>query len=97
MKTTGTRAAFLQSEDNLLVLGLDQYGHNWGEIKKHYLPVKTTKQIKIRRKNLCSNRAQDNVVKQYNASHKIPSLPSVPAPPGTVYCIVDTSAFHRDE
>ena len=74
----------MQCEDNLLVLGLDQYGHDWGQIKKYYLPVKTLNQIKIRRKNLCSNRATNNVVKQYKTTGKIPVLPTIPALSGNV-------------
>ncbi len=79
--SSGRSEKFLQSEDNLLVLGLDQYRHDWNQIKRHYLPVKTLNQIKIRRKNLCSNRAPDNVVKQYRDTRRIPILPTVPAVP----------------
>ena len=82
--SSGRTEKFLQCEDNLLVLGLDQYGRDWGQIKKHYLPVKTLNQIKIRRKNLCSNRATNNVVKQYKTTGKIPVLPTIPALPGNV-------------
>lgn len=81
--SSGRSEKFLQCEDNLLVLGLDQYRHDWGQIKKHYLPVKTLKQIKIRRKNLCSNRAANNVVKQFKTTGQIPVLPTIPACPGT--------------
>ena len=85
-KTSSGRAEkFLQSEDNLLVLGIDQYGHDWLQIKKHYLPVKTLNQIKIRRKNLCSKRSQDNVVKQYKKTGIIPVLPTIPAVPGYTF------------
>lgn len=66
------------------MLGLEQYGNDWGQIKKHYLPVKTLNQIKIRRKNLCSNRAANNVVKQFKTTGKIPVLPIIPAIPGNV-------------
>jgi hypothetical protein len=78
---------FLQCEDNLLVLGLDQYAHNWNDIRKHYLPVKTLNQIKIRRKNLCSKRAPDNVVKQYKKTGKIPNFPTVPVIPGNIHVL----------
>ncbi|CAB4005653.1 GON-4 isoform X1, partial [Paramuricea clavata] len=87
---SGRGEKFLQCEDNLLVLGIDQYAHNWTEIKKHYLPVKTLKQIKIRRKNLCSKRAPDNVVKQYRDTGKIPMLPTIPATLAMEECLRPT-------
>lgn len=68
---------FLQAEDNLLVLGIAEHGNDWSQIQRNYLPTKTAKQIKIRRKNLCSTRAPDNVVKQYKKTGKVPYLPVV--------------------
>ena len=82
--SSGRGEKFLQCEDNLLVLGLDQYGNDWNDIKRHYLPVKSLNQIKIRRKNLCSTRAPDNVVKQYKNTGKIPVLPTVPVIVGNI-------------
>lgn len=77
---------FLQSEDNLLVLGLEKCGRSWSDIKKCFLPVKTLNQIKIRRKNMCSKRAYDNVVKEFENTGIVPLLPRIPAMPGKATC-----------
>ena len=72
-KSRGER--FLPCEDNLLVLGIAEFDSNWCQIQRNFLPTKSTKQIQIRRKNLCSSRAPDNVVKQFKITQKIPPFP----------------------
>lgn len=73
---------FFQCEDNLLALGLAQYNRDWSSIKRHYLPVKTLQQIRIRRKNLCAKRAPENVVKYFNQNKVLPEFPKTPVNQG---------------
>lgn len=55
---------FLQSEDSLLLLGLKTFGlGNWEAIHARFLPMRTTKQISVRYKNLVSRRAPKNSIK----------------------------------
>ena len=59
------RIKFSQAEDNLLALGIAQFAKDWKLIQAHLLPVKSSKQLQIRCKNLSSTRAKENVVKYF--------------------------------
>lgn len=69
------RMKFFRSEDNLLALGIDQFGKNFDLISKHLLPVATPLQLKTRAKNLCSKReSQDNPVRFLKSKKQLPTL-----------------------
>ncbi|XP_031572014.1 GON-4-like protein [Actinia tenebrosa] len=70
------RVKFTETEDNLLALGIKQFQRNWKMIQTHLLPVKTPKQLQIRCKNLLSNRAQMNVVKNLRQTNSVWKLPT---------------------
>ncbi|KAK3595161.1 hypothetical protein CHS0354_002761 [Potamilus streckersoni] len=71
------RVKFLDSEDNLLSLGLEQFRHlplYCELIKKFLLPCKTVDQIKFRIKNLGAKKAPDNAVKFYRREKRAPDF-----------------------
>ncbi|KAL3866908.1 hypothetical protein ACJMK2_044158 [Sinanodonta woodiana] len=77
-KKEKNRVKFVESEDNLLSLGLEQFQHLplfLDLIKKFLLPCKTVEQIKIRIKNLSAKKAPDNAVKFYRKENRTPDFP----------------------
>lgn len=64
---------FSNSEDCLLVLGMDHYGSSaWKIIQERLLPTKTPKQLQLRVKNLSSSRQKgDNPIKYYKRTGHI--------------------------
>eukprot|EP00794_Sanderia_malayensis_P009710 gene9710-10697_t len=59
------RLKFFKSEDNLLALGMSQFGNDFELISQYMLPVKTAKQLRTRAKNLCSKREYENPVRNF--------------------------------
>lgn len=58
--------SFLAVEDRLLVIGLRRFGlGNWEKIQSNFLPTRTTKQLKVRYKNLTNRKAASNPVKAF--------------------------------
>ena len=70
------RMKFLQCEDNLLALGLNQFkGHARYElINEHLLPIKDPKQLQIRVKNACTLHIQYNPVAVLKKDKYLPEL-----------------------
>lgn len=70
------RMKFLQCEDNLLALGLNQFkGHARYElINEHLLPIKEPKQLQIRVKNACTLQIQYNPVAVVKKDKYLPEL-----------------------
>ena len=69
------RMRFFPSEDNLLALGMEQFGRNYELISKHLLPVATPHQLKTRVKNICSKRVDDdNPVRSVRNKKILPPL-----------------------
>ncbi len=71
-----TRLKFFKSEDNLLALGLSQFGFDYDLISQYMLPTKTPKQLKTRTKNLSAKRESENAVKKYKRDKILPPLHS---------------------
>lgn len=58
--------SFLAVEDRLLVVGLRRFGlGNWEKIQSNFLPTRTTKQLRVRYKNLTNRKAAANPVKSF--------------------------------
>ena len=69
------RLKFFRCEDNLLAMGLAQFGKNYDMIAKHLLPIATPKQLYTRAKNLVSKREDDsNPVKVLRRTNCLPPL-----------------------
>ena len=63
---TNNRRKFTYLDDNLLLVGLREYGYKEMDlIKKQYLPSKTTNEIKHRYKNLTCAKADMNITVSY--------------------------------
>lgn len=59
---------FLKSEDALLLLGLKKFGlANWEMIQAQLLPIRSSRQLYIRYKNLVARRAASNPIKDFVA------------------------------
>jgi hypothetical protein len=55
------------------LLGLRQYGYKEIEIiRKNWLPLKNSSEIKHRYKNLTCAKAQDNIIKRWKNIHSMP-------------------------
>ena len=60
------RRKFTSTDDNFLILGLQEFGYrNIELIARHWLPRKTANEIKHRYKNLTCQRVPDNVIKRW--------------------------------
>lgn len=60
------RRKFTMMDDNLLLLGLRQYGYkDVDSIKKNWLPSKTQNEIKHRYKNLTATKSPNNFIKKW--------------------------------
>lgn len=60
-------------DDNLLVLGLQEFGYREVEqIRAHWLPKKHTNEIKHRYKNLTCSRVPNNIIKKWKSRHSQP-------------------------
>ena len=71
------RVKFFRSEDNLLALGLEQFGKNFDLISKYLMPVVTPLQLKTKAKNLLSKREyMDNPVRVLKLTNELPPLDS---------------------
>ncbi|WAQ96870.1 GON4L-like protein [Mya arenaria] len=78
IKRDRSRVKFLDSEDNLLAMGLAQFHHlsdSREYIQRFMLPCKSLKQIQIRIKNLRANAAKDNAVKYWCKFKVLPRFP----------------------
>ena len=70
---TNNRRKFTYLDDNLLLVGLREYGYKeMDQIKKQYLPSKTTNEIKHRYKNLTCAKADMNIIKNWKNNHNLP-------------------------
>ena len=64
--SNNNRRKFSRSDDNMMILGLQEFGQkNIEQIRMHWLPRKTVNEIKHRYKNLTCQRVHDNMVKQW--------------------------------
>ena len=71
------RVKFFKSEDNLLALGMEQFGRNFDLISKHLMPVVTPLQLKTKAKNLLSKReCVDNPIRILKLTNRLPHLES---------------------
>ena len=71
------RIKFHKSEDNLIALGMAQFGKDFELIAKHMMPIATVKQIATRAQNLASKREEFwNPVKLYWKTKQLPALKS---------------------
>lgn len=69
----GGRRKFNLLDDNLLLLGVRQYGYKETEmIRVQWLPTKTNNEIKHRYKNLTCAKADTNIIKVWKNTHNIP-------------------------
>ena len=60
-------------DDNFLVLGLQEFGYrNTEQIKAHWLPKKSSNEIKHRYKNLTCARVPHNTIKRWKNRHALP-------------------------
>ncbi|XP_072051449.1 uncharacterized protein [Amphiura filiformis] len=81
---------FTDSEDNLIVFGLDQFRSfskledKMKLIQEHMMPSKTVKSLCLHVKNMSSTRSGDNVIKLYRRFGVInsPPIPCEPVQPG---------------
>lgn len=61
-----SKCRFLETEDELLLIGLKRFCLNWERIQNRLLPSKTARQIAIRYKNLTTRRAPANAIKEFH-------------------------------
>ena len=60
-------------DDNLLLLGLRQYGYKEIElIRSNWLPYKSSNEIKHRYKNMTCAKAPNNLIKSWKENHNKP-------------------------
>ncbi|XP_033111775.1 GON-4-like protein [Anneissia japonica] len=81
------KPTFVDSEDNLIVLGLQQFDKldtKFRLIQKHMVPSKTVKQIQARIKNFSTKKKQANSIKNFKLHNVIPPSrnPCQPVLPG---------------
>ena len=69
---TNNRRKFTLLDDNLLLLGIRQYGYKETElIRVQWLPSKTNNEIKHRYKNLTCAKADNNIIKIWRNTHNL--------------------------
>ena len=71
------RLSFFKSEDNLLALGVEQFGKKFDLISTYLMPAATPMQLKTRFKNLLSKREYvNNPVVLFKRTNRLPPLES---------------------